>query len=176
MISDRRLKWWKKTVPWDCALMEFMTSAYRSNPSMLIVGEDYLDQVLRHAYYFTAKLGMKCAYLCLESDPVRNVRSMLSLATGISHKVLASDKVPRCYFPDLNDGAQELYHCDCQFYDAPLDIGRFVSLAKHLKTEHTEVIVIDALHQIEFEPGKLSSPSHHRSYPRRFVQSLMQAS
>jgi len=143
--------------------MEFVTAADRPNPSMLIVGEDYPNQVLRHAYYFTAKLGKRCAYICLESEPLLNVRSMLSLATGIPEKVLSGGRIPPRYFPELNDGARELYHSDCRFYDVPIDLGRLISLAKHLKTkEHTEVIVIDALHHIEFEPGKLSNPSQHR--------------
>jgi len=143
--------------------MEFVTAADTPNPSMLIVGEDYHDQVRRHAYYFTAKLGMKCAYICLESEPMLNVRSMLSLATGIPEKVLSSGKIPPRYFPELNDGARELHHCDCWFYDGPRDLAGVISLAKYLKkTEGAEVIVIDALHRIEFEPGKLSSPSQHR--------------
>lgn len=89
--------------------------------------------------------------------------SILTLATGIPEKVLSSGKIPPPYFPELNAGAEELYGCDCRFYDAPRDLAGFISLAKYVKkSEGAEVIVIDALHRMEWEPGQLSNQRQHR--------------
>ena len=45
---DSRLK----VEPWDYSIMEPLTQTNQPNPFLLIVGEEYLDEVQRHAYYY----------------------------------------------------------------------------------------------------------------------------
>ncbi len=146
--------------PWDCAFMDFLTSNARQNQLMLVVGENHLDEVQRYAYYYATKSKKRCWYLCLQSTPILNVLSMLSLASGIQREDLLDLKVAPSDFGALNDGAAELYEADCRFSLAPpTDLGDILSLAKMVKRqEAVEVLIIDALHRIEFEQGNDSTP------------------
>ena len=150
--------------PFDSAFMNLLTQSDQPNPFLLVVGENYLDEIQQHAYYYSAKLGKRCWYLCLESTPMTCVLSTLSLSSGIPIEVLQSSRIPPPYFPAFNEGAAELYAADLTF--CPLlsaDIGTIVSLAKYLKrNKGVEVLLIDALHRVEFEPGKISSPTEQR--------------
>ena len=132
-----------KVERWDGAFMEFMTSSGYINPFMLIVGESYLDEIQKYAYYYATKLKKKCWYLCLETEPMPNVLSMLNLASGIPLEDLLSFKVAPPTFGALNDGAAEIYKADCWFsLTPPLDLDTIVSLAKRVKKEGVEVLFI----------------------------------
>ena len=74
--------------PWDHVLMPFLTQSDQANPFMLVIGENYLDEVQKHAYYYSTILGKKCWYLCNESAPMACMLSMLSLSSGIPKDVL----------------------------------------------------------------------------------------
>jgi DnaB-like helicase C terminal domain len=94
-----------------------------------------------------------------------SVLSMLSLASGIERENVVDLKVAPSDFGALNDGAAELFEADCRFSLAPpRDLAALVSLAKQLKKqEGVEVLIIDALHRIELERGRDSTPSEQRS-------------
>src|SRR5208283_5109652 len=112
----------------------------------------------------STKLRKRCWCLCLESTPMVNTVSMLSLASGIPRQDLVSMKVAPLNFGALNNGAAALCEADCRFSSiAPADLASFVSLAKLLKRkEGVEVLFIDSLQRIEFEPGKVPSPTEQR--------------
>jgi hypothetical protein len=138
--------------------MDFLTSKARPNHLLLVVGENYLDEVQRYAYYYVTKLKKKCWYLCLDSTPLLNVLSMLKLASGIPLENLVSLKIPPPHFGAFNDGAAELYEADCRFsLVPPTDLAALVSLAKTVKKQ-VEVLIVDDLHRIEFERGRDSTP------------------
>jgi hypothetical protein len=150
--------------PWDCAFMSFLTANARPNQFMLVLGENYLDEVQKYAYYYATKLRKKCWLLSCESTPMLNVLSMLALASGIGRRDLLSLTIPAPCFAALNDALETLYKADCKFSIAPpRDLASIVCLAKTLKKqEGVEVLFVDALHRIEFEPGKPSSPTEQR--------------
>ena len=80
--------------------MDFLTSKARPNQLLLVVGENYLDEVQRYAYYYAAKLKKRCWYISLDSTPLLNVLSMLSFASGIPREDLLDLKVsPRISAP-----------------------------------------------------------------------------
>jgi hypothetical protein len=145
----------------DSAFMELLTQSDQANPFLLVVGENYLNEVQQHAYYYSCVLGKRCWYLSIESSPMNSLLSMLALSSGIPIEVLLSSRIPPPYFAALNDGATELYQADCRFCQtAPMDLASLVSLAKLLRRqEGIEVLLIDALHRVEFEPGRASSPT-----------------
>ena len=156
---DSRLK----VEPWDYSIMEPLTQTGQPNSFLLIVGEDYLNEVQRHACYYAAKQRKRCWYLCLESTPMLNMLSMLNLASGVPRRNLLDLKVPPPYFGALNDGAAELYKADCRFSVAPpADLASIVSLAKQLRSEGIEVLLVDALHRIEFGKGRASTSTEQR--------------
>ena len=144
--------------------MDFLASKARPNQLLLVVGENYLDEVQRYAYYYATKLKKRCWYLCLESTPLLSVLSMLSLTSGIPREDLLDLKVAPPDFGALNDGAAELYISDCRFSLAPsIDLSALVSLAKQLKKRGGgEVLFIDALHRIDLERGRASTPKEQR--------------
>lgn len=90
--------------PWDCAFMEFLTANAWPNPFNLIVGENYIGEVQKHAYYYSSVLGRKCWYICLGSTPMLNLLSMLNLASGVPRRNLLDLKIPPPYFAALNEG------------------------------------------------------------------------
>jgi replicative DNA helicase len=149
-----------KAKPWDFAFMDFLTSNARPNQLMLVVGESYLDEVQKYAYYYATKLKKKCWYIS-ESTPMPHVLSMLSLASGIPREDLLDLKVAPPDFGTLNDGAAELCEADCRFSLKPSSyLADIVSLAKTVKKqEGVEVLLIDALHRIEYERGRTSTPA-----------------
>ena len=144
--------------------MGFLTSNARPNQFMLVVGENSADEIQKYCYYYATKLRKKCWYLCIESTPMFNVLSMLSLASGVPRQDILSLKVAPPHFGALNDGAAELCEAECRFSQSPpIDLAAIVALAKTLsKQEGAEVLFIDALHRVQFEHGRASSPAEQR--------------
>jgi len=150
--------------PWPFTFMDLLTSSDHPHPFMLIVGENHIDEVHKYAYYYSSLLRKRCWYLCLESTPMASMLSMLSLASGVPRHDLLDLKVAPPHFAALNEGLAALYQTHCTFSLAsPMDLTGLVSLAKTVKKQGgVEVLIIDALHRVEFEHGKVSTPTEQR--------------
>jgi hypothetical protein len=159
-------------IPYDCNDMERLTSATCPSPLLLINGQNYLSIIDQHAYYFAVRKRRKTTIICIGETPLFHTFGLISLASGIPQSDLVCSGVSPVFFPALNHAMEELYTADHTFYNPSTpDLDNIVCLAKNLKRkESAEVIITDALHFIEIEPGKQTSQSG-----RRLVSSVLQS-
>ena len=145
--------------PCDCEYMSLLTEAADPCPFHLVNGGDYLSWVNKYGYYFSACRLMQTAFICLESKPLTNLLSMVSLATGIPKTDLFSLHVCRSDFGALNRGLTELYIANPLFCELPrLDLNELIALIRHLKkNEDVETVVIDALHRVRIDAERLAT-------------------
>jgi hypothetical protein len=156
----------------DCEYMRLLTDATNPYPLHLVNGADYLGWVRKYSYYYSVGLGMKTAVVCLESKPLANVVSLLSLASGIPQRDLFSLQVCRSHFGTLNRALEELDVSNPLFFEGwRLDLNGLISLIRYLKKhEAVETVIIDALHQVHSERDKPATRAE-----QRLISSVLQS-
>lgn len=133
--------------PYDCEGMDIIASADCLNPLLMIVGQDYQQWVLRHAYFYASKQGKKTAFVCFNATPLHYLVGLLVLSSGIPEEDLRAFKVSPHFFETFNEACSELHTANLCFYEMKdfVDFPRFV---EDRIEDGVEVLVIDAMNAI----------------------------
>lgn len=163
VVDSLEVKWAQSKLEQscDCGYMSLLTDAADPYPLHLVNGGDYLNWVSKYAFYYSIGLGMKTAFICLESRPITHMLSLVSLASGIPQADLRTLSVCREHFAELNLGAEQIYVANPLFSEPPLlDLNELIALIRWLKKHHSvEAIVIDALQRVRFDGEKQPTKS-----------------
>jgi hypothetical protein len=157
--------------PCDCEYMRLLTDANGPYPLHLVNGADYLSWVTKYGYYFSTQ-GMKTAFLCLESRPLTNLLTLISLQSGISQGDLLSLYVCRKHFEVLNHALEQIYAINPIFCESSrLDLNRLIALIRQLKKHQgIEAVIVDALHRVRLDGSK-----HTTSKEQSHISSILKA-
>jgi hypothetical protein len=152
--------------------MPLIASADCRHPLLLINGANYLDAIQKHCFYFALRRRLKTAFLCVVSQPLQSVLSLISLGSGIQRSGNGNLPLTPRLFPALNDSLSELYAADLAYYQIfPSLMDQVFALARRLsKEEGVEVLIVDALDCIEVKLGVPTSQME-----RRLISSLFKS-
>jgi hypothetical protein len=142
--------------PCDCEYMSLLSDTSNHFSLQLVNGADYLNWVIKYAFYYSTGLEMETAVVCLESRPLTNLLALVSVRSGIPQSDLFSLCVCRQHFEVLNRALEELYVANPLFFESSrIDLDGLIALIRHLKKhEGVEVVIVDALHQVRLDGSK----------------------